>query len=65
MPAAKPSPRAAEYLIEQAPNNGDGFGPHEDILMAETDCPKGCTVDDPHDLCPHGYESAGRTAGQL
>lgn len=59
-----PSHRAAEELISQAPNNGDGFGPYGEELMGETDCPEGCVVE-PDGICPHNWLSAGRTAGVI
>jgi hypothetical protein len=37
------------------------YGDWED-QMGETDCPEGCYVE-PDGVCPHGYLSAGRTAG--
>lgn len=58
------SPLAAEYLISQAPNNGDGFGPYGEELMGQTDCPEGCYVE-PDGICPHNWLSAGRTAGVI
>lgn len=59
-----PSHQAAEELLAMAPNNGDGYGPHEDELMGETDCPEGCVVE-PDGICPHNWLSAGRTAGVI
>ncbi|MCA1571188.1 MAG: hypothetical protein LC798_12895 [Chloroflexi bacterium] len=48
------SPKAAAKL-EQSLNYGD---------MGKTDCPEGCKVE-PDGSCPHGYESAGLTAGMI
>lgn len=41
----------------------DGLSPFDyecDIMMGETDCPDGCTVE-PDGYCYHGYLSAART----
>jgi hypothetical protein len=35
-------------------------GEYDDL--GKTDCPEGCIVE-PDGVCPHGYESAGLTAG--
>ena len=65
----RPSPIAAKRLTEPS-LNGDGieaamevYGDWED-QMGETDCPEGCTVE-PDGSCPHGWLSAGRTAGVI
>jgi hypothetical protein len=40
-----------------------GISAAEDA-MGNTDCPDGCVVE-PDGYCPHGYESAGLTAGVI
>lgn len=58
----KPSPAAARQLMLSPDATGAGsYGDWED-QMGETDCPEGCYVE-PDGVCPHGYLSAGRTAG--
>ena len=63
------SPIAAKRLTEPTPAGDDFesvvdcYGDWED-QMGETDCPEGCTVE-PDGTCPHGYLSAGRTAGVI
>lgn len=49
-----PSPIAAQELLDE---------PNEDA-MGTTDCPEGCYVE-PDGHCPHGYASAGLTAGLI
>ena len=53
-----PSPKAAAYLLEC-----DDYDEMEDA-MGETDCPEGCYVE-PDGICPHGFKSAGLTAGVI
>jgi hypothetical protein len=56
IPAA-PSPLAAQELMEAIQSGGD-----TDEIMGQTDCEEGCMVE-ADGLCPHGYLSAGRSAG--
>lgn len=56
----KPSPNAAQQLSQLDISSFDEF----EQLMGETDCPDGCYVE-PDGICPHGYLSAGRTAGVI
>jgi len=59
---SKPSPQAARRLtMGEAATGAGSFGDWEE-QMGETDCPEGCEVE-PDGVCPHGYLSAGRTAG--
>lgn len=55
----KPSPDAAAELIAGAESYGEA-----EELMGMTDCPRGCEVE-PDGCCPHGWVSAGRTAGLI
>lgn len=48
----KPSPEAAAELLVALDYDATG----------NTDCPEGCVVE-PDGNCPHGYLSAGLTAG--
>ena len=48
------SPGAAEELLEEPC----------DELMGRTDCPADCEIE-PDGICPHGYLSAGLTAGLI
>ena len=58
----KASPKAAKRLVLGTDATAAGsYGEWED-QMGETDCPEGCYVE-PDGVCPHGYLSAGRTAG--
>ena len=50
----RPSPIAAAHLVDE----------NDFEMMGETDCPEGCSVE-PDGTCPHGYESAGLTAGVI
>lgn len=61
----KTSPEAAKRLLD-AITSGDisPFGMDADDLMGETDCPEGCFVE-PDGYCPHGYQSAGLSAGVI
>lgn len=60
----KPSPNAARNLtLGEAMTGAGSFGDFEDAMGA-TDCPEGCHVE-PDGVCPHDYESAGRTAGVI
>lgn len=54
MDQTRPSPDAAAALEESLD--------YEE--MGKTDCPDGCVVE-PDGECPHGYESAGLTAGLI
>lgn len=62
---AIPSPNAAAELLA-AIGSGDvsPFDMEADELMGATDCPDGCQVE-PDGRCPHGYRSAGLTAGVI
>jgi len=55
------SPIAASWL-RHAIANGD----HDEAeqAMGSTDCPNGCEVE-PDGTCPHGYVSAGKSAGMI
>jgi hypothetical protein len=57
------SPQAAEELRAaiQDPEQRESDA-YE--LMGQTDCPQGCLVE-PDGTCPHGWESAGLTAGLI
>jgi hypothetical protein len=55
------SPKAAEEL-RNASEAAGGWSIEVDELMGQTDCPEGCEVE-PDGWCPHGYLSAGRSAG--
>ena len=56
------SPEAASELSVAI---ADGLELGElDEMQGQTDCPEGCTVE-PDGRCPHGYESAGLTAGVI
>jgi len=57
----KPSPEAAQELEETVANNSD-FDLDRPAAL-ETDCPHGCTVEDPEQTCPHHWMSAARTLG--
>jgi hypothetical protein len=63
VPGNNPSPIAARELIE-AVESGEitPFSYETDDYMGATDCPDGCAVE-VDGYCPHGYISAGRTAG--
>lgn len=56
----KDSPDAAELLLATVEVGADGA----EELMGETDCEYGCVVE-PDGRCPHGYRSAGLTAGLI
>jgi hypothetical protein len=59
-----PSPEAAQALVLGEDITGLGsYGDFEEA-MGETDCSDGCVVE-PDGVCPHGYLSAGRTAGVI
>jgi hypothetical protein len=61
-PYNRSSDRAARQLLEQAAED-DNWEILEELL-GETDCPSGCYVE-PDGHCPHGWESAGLTAGMV
>lgn len=58
----KSSPDAAARVWEVLDSWGERDDPDE--LMGETDCPEGCLVE-PDGQCPHGFLSAGRSAGLI
>ena len=60
--ADQESPEAAKKLASQV-HDAATFGTAWD-LMGTTDCPEGCVVE-PDGKCPHGYLSAGITAGLI
>lgn len=64
-PTGKNSPKAARELMD-AIKSGDlnPFDYEADDYMGATDCPNGCQVE-PDGYCPHGYWSAGITAGVI
>lgn len=57
----KSSPQAARELLEIV---GEGDFSEAEDLMGQTDCPEGCYVE-PDGTCPHGWRSAGLSAGIL
>ena len=65
MPKLRKSPKAADELFE-AVESGDitATSYDADDYMGATDCPEGCVVE-PDGHCPHGFESAGLTAGLI
>jgi len=62
------SPNAAANLrriLRDAAREGERAAFDEaDELMGGTDCPDGCVVE-PDGTCPHGYVSAGLSAGLI
>lgn len=58
----KLSHNAANNLYQMLEDGGD-FSECEDA-MGETDCEYGCTVE-PDGICPHGFMSAGLSAGVI
>jgi hypothetical protein len=64
MSGTRPSPIAARSLtLGEASTALGSYGDFEEA-MGETDCPDGCIVE-PDGVCPHGWLSAGRTAGVI
>jgi len=58
------SPDAAQRLKDAIGDGMSPFADDADLMMGETDCPNGCTVE-PDGTCHHGYTSAAITAGVI
>lgn len=58
----KNSPDASARLLQIVDDEGS-LADFDDAL-GETDCPNGCVVE-PDGYCPHGWKSAGLSAGLI
>lgn len=60
----KESPKAANRLFDMLDGESRATYSECEDAMGDTDCPEGCMVE-ADGYCPHGYKSAGLTAGVI